>query len=48
MKHDNVAMDKNNSHLGGNLKYLDPETFSEHVWNYIIDNFKINSILLRL
>ena len=45
MKHDNVAMDKNNSHLGGNLKHLDPETFSENVWNYILDNFKINSML---
>jgi SAM-dependent methyltransferase len=32
-------------HLGGNILFGDPRTFSPNVWNYMIDRFGIESVL---
>jgi SAM-dependent methyltransferase len=33
------------THLGGNLKSIDKGTYSELVWNYILEKYKIKSLL---
>lgn len=39
------ALDSNYPHLGGNFLELNPSTYSPPVWNYIITNFNISSVL---
>jgi len=36
---------KKNTHMGGNLSSRDPGTYSEKVWNYILENYNIQSML---
>lgn len=40
-----LVTDQQKKHLGGNLSSIDPGTFSESVWNYILENYKIKSLL---
>ena len=32
-------------HLGGNIRFGDPETFAPRVWDYMIDRFGIESVM---
>ena len=32
-------------HLGGNIRFGDPDTFSPKVWDYVIDRLAIESVL---
>lgn len=32
-------------HLGGNIRFGDPDTFSPKVWDFVIDRFGIRSVL---
>lgn len=39
------ALDPNKPHLGGNFLELNPSTYSPAVWQYIIQKYKIKSVL---
>lgn len=41
----NLVTNSTHSHLGGNLNTIDPGTYSELVWKYLLENFKIKKIL---
>ena len=32
-------------HLGGNIRYGDPDTFSPRVWDYVVNRFGIRSVM---
>jgi cyclopropane fatty-acyl-phospholipid synthase-like methyltransferase len=40
-----LLFDEKNKHLGGNLENGDPDTYSEKVWNYLIELTNANKIL---
>jgi SAM-dependent methyltransferase len=40
-----VVLDESNPHLGGNSVENNPNTFSPDSWKYIIDKYKIESVL---
>ena len=32
-------------HLGGNIRFGDPETYSPRVWDYVVDRFGVRSVM---
>ena len=39
------VVDNSNPHLGGNLDFGDPYTYSPTVWDYLVKRFSIQSVL---
>jgi SAM-dependent methyltransferase len=39
------VIDADAPHLGGNIRFGDPETYSPSVWDFVIDRFGVRSVL---
>lgn len=40
-----VVASEADPHLGGNIRFGDPETYSPSVWDYVIDRFGLRSVM---